>query len=42
VNSPNKYWREGAALGAGFLVLLITSWFIWAVFAEAARALAAA
>jgi len=32
-------WREGAALGAGFLVLLVTTWLIWAALAEAALAL---
>ena len=32
-------WREGAAIAAGFLVLLITAWLIWAALAEAALAL---
>jgi hypothetical protein len=35
---PN--WREGAALLGAILVLLITSWLIWAALAEAASALA--
>lgn len=35
-------WREGAAIAAGFLVLLVTAWLIWAVLAKAALALAAA
>ena len=35
-------WREGAALAAGFLVLLVTTWLIWAALAEAAIALAEA
>ncbi len=33
-------WREGTALAAGFLVLLVTTWLIWAALAEAALALA--
>jgi hypothetical protein len=35
-------WRGGAALAAAFLVLLVTSWLIWAALAEAALALAEA
>lgn len=32
------HWREGAAVAAGLLVLLITAWLIWGAFAEAALA----
>jgi hypothetical protein len=32
-------WRESAAIAAGFVVLLITAWLIWAALAEAAMAL---
>lgn len=32
-------WREGAAVAAGLLVLLVTAWLIWAALAEAALAL---
>jgi len=35
-------WRGGAALAAAFLVLLVTTWLIWAALAEAALALAEA
>ena len=35
-------WREGAAIAAGFLVLLVTTWLIWAALAEATLALAEA
>ena len=35
-------WREGAALAAGFLVMLVTTLLIWAALAEAALALAEA
>lgn len=35
-------WREGAAVAAGFLVMLLTAWLIWAALAEAALALAQA
>jgi hypothetical protein len=35
-------WHEGAALAAGFLVLLVTTWLIWAALAEAALAVAEA
>ena len=33
-------WREGATMGAGVLVMLVTAWLIWAALAEAALALA--
>lgn len=36
------HWREGAAVVAGILVLLVTAWLIWAAFAEAASAFAQA
>jgi len=32
-------WREGSAVAAGFLVLLVTAWLIWAALADAASAL---
>ena len=35
-------WREGAAVIGGLLVLLVTAWLIWGVFAEVASALAEA
>ena len=36
----NASVREGAALAAGFLVMLLTAWLIWAALAEAALAVA--
>lgn len=36
----NASLREGAALAAGFLVMLVTAWLIWAALAEAALAVA--
>ena len=35
-------WRGGAVLAAAFLVLLVTTWLIWAALAEAALVLAEA
>ena len=35
-------WRGGAALAAALVVLLVTTWLIWAALAEAALALAEA
>ena len=34
--------RESAALAAGFIVLLVTAWLIWAALAEAVSAMAPA
>ena len=39
VTPSGATWREGAAIGAGVLVLLITAWLIWAALAEATLAL---
>jgi hypothetical protein len=36
----SAHWRESGALAGGFLVLLVTTWLIWAALAEAALALA--
>ena len=38
----SAHWREGAALAGGFVVLVVTTWLIWAALAEAALALAGA
>ena len=38
----SAHWRESGALAGGLLVLLVTTWLIWAALAEAALALAGA
>ena len=32
-------WREGATIAGGIVVLLVTTWLIWAALAEAALAI---
>jgi hypothetical protein len=38
----SAHWRESGALAGGLLVLLVTTWLIWAALAEAALAVAGA